>query len=193
MTRIAVILGSTRPQRVGHQVATWVHEIAARRTDATYELIDLRDHPLPLFDEPLTPFLGQYQHDHTRAWARLIATYDGFVFVTPEYNRFTSAALKNAIDYLHAEWRNKAVGLVSYGLSGGLGAAGQLRQMCGQLGMADVPQQVLLSMLTDFENYTVFTPSDHHAHSLGTLLDQVIGWSAALAPLREQSLATFGT
>ncbi len=187
MIKIGIILGSTRPNRVGGQVATWVLDCASRRGDADFALIDLRDHPLPHLDEPLSPMLGQYQHEHTKAWARTIASFDGYVFVTPEYNHNTSAVLKNAVDYVHAEWADKAVGLVSYGVAGGSGAAGQLRQMCGQLGMADVSPQVVLMLRTDFEEFTVFKPNDHHAAALAGLLDEVVAWSTALAPLRAES------
>jgi NAD(P)H-dependent FMN reductase len=187
MIKIGIILGSTRPNRVGEQVATWVQKIAASRDDAQYELVDLRDHPLPHLDEPLSPMLGQYQQEHTKAWASTVASFDGFVFVTPEYNHGTSGVLKNAIDYVHAEWSNKAAGLVSYGIAGGSGAAAQLRQICGQLGMADVPKQVVVMLRTDFENYTVFQPSEFMAATLTALLDQVVAWSAALAPLRAES------
>jgi NAD(P)H-dependent FMN reductase len=98
-------IGSTRPNRNGEQVATWAYDIASRRSDAGFELIDLRDYPLPHLDEPLPPWLGQYQHEHTRAWADKIASFDGFVMVTPEYNHSTSGVLKNALDHLHAEWK----------------------------------------------------------------------------------------
>jgi NAD(P)H-dependent FMN reductase len=184
MVKIGIILGSTRPHRVGAQVAGWVQEIASARGDAAYELIDLADHPLPHLDESLSPMLGQYEHDHTLAWASTIDSYDGLVFVTPEHNNGIPGVLKNAIDYLHAEWRNKAVGLVSYGVAGGMGSAAQLRQICGQLGMADVSKQVVLNLHHDFEHFTVFNPTDQHAALLGSVLDQVVDWSAALAHLR---------
>ena len=119
MTKIGIILGSTRPNRNGEQVARWVYDIASRREDAEFELVDLRDYPLPHLDEPLPPSMGQYQGEHTRRWAEKIASFDGFVIVTPEYNHGTSGVLKNAIDYLYAEWNNKAVGFVSYGAVGG--------------------------------------------------------------------------
>jgi NAD(P)H-dependent FMN reductase len=185
MTRIGIILGSTRPNRNGEQVARWVYDIASRRSDAEFELVDLRDYPLPHLDEPLPPSMGQYQNDHTRQWADKIASFDGFVFVTPEYNHSTSGVLKNAIDYLYAEWNNKAAGFVSYGAVGGARAAEHLRLVAGELQMADVRQQVALSLLTEFENFSVFRPGDYNLAALGTLLDQVIAWSAALAPLRQ--------
>jgi NAD(P)H-dependent FMN reductase len=185
MTRIGIILGSTRPNRNGEQVAKWVYETASGRSDAEFELVDLRDYPLPHLDEPLPPSMGQYQNDHTKQWSDKIASFDGFVIVTPEYNHSTSGVLKNAIDYLYAEWNNKAVGFVSYGAVGGARAAEQLRLISGELQMADVRQQVALSLLTDFENYSVFKPTAYHVAALNTLLDQVVAWSSALAPLRE--------
>jgi NAD(P)H-dependent FMN reductase len=188
MTRIGIILGSTRPNRNGEQVAKWVYETAALRSDADFELVDLRDYPLPHLDEPLPPSMGQYQNDHTKEWSDKIASFDGFVIVTPEYNHSTSGVLKNAIDYLYAEWNNKAVGFVSYGAVGGARAAEQLRLISGELQMADVRQQVALSLLTDFENYSVFKPSAYHVAALNTLLDQVVAWSRALAPLREPAM-----
>ncbi|WP_121394721.1 NADPH-dependent FMN reductase [Actinokineospora cianjurensis] len=190
MTRIGIILGSTRPNRNGEQVAEWVHGIAAKRSDADCELVDLRDFPLPHLDEPVPPSMGQYQNDHTRAWAAKIASFDGFVIITPEYNHSTSGVLKNAIDYLYAEWNNKAVGFVSYGSVGGARAVEHLRLIAGELQMADVRQQVALSLMTEFENFSVFKPGDYNVPALTTLLDQVVAWSTALAPLRERAHAS---
>ena len=184
MPRIGIILGSTRPNRNGEQVANWVLEVASQREDAEFELVDLRDYPLPHLDEPLPPSMGQYANDHTKEWSQKIASFDGFVIVTPEYNHSTSGVLKNAIDYLYAEWNNKAVGFVSYGGVGGARAAEHLRLVAGELQMADVRQQVALSMITEFENFSVFKPGDYNLAALHTLLDQVIAWSTALAPLR---------
>jgi NAD(P)H-dependent FMN reductase len=190
MTKIGIILGSTRPGRNGAQVAEWVYEQAQRRTEAEFELVDLLDYPLPHLDEPIPPSLGQYQNDHTKSWAAKIASLDGFVIVTPEYNHSTSGVLKNAIDYLYAEWNNKAAGFVSYGAVGGARAAEHLRLVAGELQMADVRQQVALSLITEFENYSVFKPGDYNVAALNTLLDQVIAWSDALAPLRDQGSAS---
>ncbi|MGV9451596.1 NADPH-dependent FMN reductase [Streptomyces sp. NPDC003635] len=189
MIRIGIILGSTRPNRNGDQVAKWVQATASRRTDAEFELIDLCDHPLPHLDEPMGAMHGDYRHAHTQNWAARIAAFDGFVMVTPEYNRSTSGVLKNALDYLYAEWNNKAVGFVSYGVTGGACAAQQLRLVCGALEMAAVSQPVTLSLMSEFENYSTFRPTDHSLAALGTLLDQVIAWSTALAPLRAASRA----
>lgn len=184
MTKIGIILGSTRPGRNGEAVARWVHEVAARRADAEFELVDLLDYKLPHLDEAMPPSLGQYTQPHTLAWANKIASFDGFIMVTPEYNHSTSGALKNAIDFLYAEWNNKAVGFVSYGGVGGARAVEHLRLVAGELQMADVRAQVALSLFTDFENFSVFKPGEHQVEALNTTLDQVLAWSRALAPLR---------
>jgi NAD(P)H-dependent FMN reductase len=130
------------------------------------------------------PSFGHYANDHTKEWAQKIASFDGFVIVTPEYNHGTSGVLKNALDYLYAEWNNKAVGFVSYGQVGGARAAEHLRLVAAELQMADVRQQVALSLITEFENFSVFKPGDYNVGAMHTLLDQVVAWSAALAPLR---------
>jgi len=187
MTKIGIILGSTRPGRVGAGVAQWVFENASKRTDAEYELVDLADFPLPHLDEVMPPAMGQYQNEHTKQWAAKIGSFDGFVMVTPEYNHSTSGVLKNAIDYLHAEWNNKAVGFVSYGSVGGARAAEHLRLIVGELKMADVRTQVALSLFTEFVNFSEFLPGEHQRDSLERLLDEVVEWSTALAPLRTAS------
>ncbi|WP_426563364.1 NADPH-dependent FMN reductase [Angustibacter sp. McL0619] len=189
MIRIAVILGSTRPGRRGEQVAHWVMNQARRRTDAEFELVDLIDYPLPHLDEPLPPSMGQTQNAHTKDWAATIGRFDGFVFVTPEYNHSTSGVLKNAIDYVYAEWNNKAMGVVSYGATGGTRAAEHLRLIAGELQLADVRTNVALSLFMDFKEFTELAPAGHQAPALNTLLDQVIAWSQALAPLRQVSQA----
>ena len=185
MTRIGIILGSTRPGRNGEQVAKWVYDIASRRDDAEFELVDLADFPLPHLDEAVPPSLGRYQHEHTLDWAAKVASFDGFVMVTPEYNHSTSGVLKNALDFVYGEWNNKAAGLVSYGAAGGTRAAEHLRLILGELQVADVRQQVAFSLMTDFENYSTFTPAAYHAGMLATQLDQLVPWAAALRGVRE--------
>ena len=184
MPRIGIILGSTRPGRNGEAVARWVLDVAKQRDDAEYELVDIADYNLPHLDEALPPSLGQYANPHTKAWAATIASYDGFVFVTPEYNHSTSGALKNAIDYLFAEWNNKAAGFVSYGAVGGARAVEHLRLVVGELMVADVRAQVALSLHNDFENFSRFTPMPHQVEALNTMLDQLVTWSSALSVLR---------
>ena len=186
MIRIGIILGSTRPNRNGEAVAKWVFEIAQKRTDAEFELVDIKDFNLPLLDEPIPPSMGQYSKEHTRAWAAKIDSFDAFVFVTPEYNHGTSGALKNAIDFLFKEWNNKAAGFVGYGSAGGVRAVESLRLVMGEIMIADVRAQVMLSLFTDFENFSVFKPADRHEKSVNDMLDQVIAWGGALKTLREK-------
>ena len=147
----------------------------------------LSDQKLPLLDEPAPPSLGNYSQPHTKAWAAKISQYDEFVFVTAEYNHGIPGALKNAIDFLYKEWNNKAAGIVSYGSAYGARSAEALRLVMGELMIADVRQQVLLSLFTDFENFTNFRPNPRNETSVNTMLDQVVAWSAALKPLRERS------
>ena len=184
MLKIAIIVGSTRPGRKADSVAKWVHEIAKKRGDAEYEVVDIKDYNLPLLDEPVPPSMGQYSQQHTKTWSAKIASFDAYVFVTPEYNHGTSGALKNAIDYLYREWNNKAAGFVSYGSIGGARATENLRLIMGELQVADVRAQVMLSLFTDFENFTVFKPAAIHEKSVHTMLDQVVAWGGALKALR---------
>jgi NAD(P)H-dependent FMN reductase len=183
--RIAIITGSTRPGRNGKAVADWTFQLARNRTDAEFELIDLEDYHLPLLDEPVPPSRGQYSKEHTRKWAAKIDSFDGFVFVTPEYNHGTSGALKNAIDYLYKEWNNKAAGFVGYGSAGGVRAVEHLRLVMAELQVATVRNQVMLSLFTDFENFSVFKPAAQHEQALNGMLDQLILWSGALQKVRK--------
>jgi NAD(P)H-dependent FMN reductase len=184
MIKVAIIIGSTRPGRKAEAVARWVYDIAQKRTDVELELVDIKDFNLPLLDEPVPPSMGKYSHEHTKVWAAKVETFDAYVFVTPEYNHGPSGALKNAIDYLYREWNNKAAGFVGYGSAGGTRAVEQLRLVMGELQVADVRAQVMLSLYTDFENFSVFKPAARHEQSVNAMLDQVIAWGGALKTLR---------
>ena len=190
MVKIAIVVGSTRPGRNGDAVARWVHDQAVRRTDAQFELVDIAAYDLPLLDEPVPPSMGRYGKPHTQRWAAKVAEFDGYVFVTPEYNHGPSAALKNALDYLYAEWNNKAAGFVGYGGAGGTRAVEQLRLIVAELQMATVRSQVALSLFTDFENLSTFRPAGQHEMALTTMLDQLVSWSQAMKSLREADVAT---
>jgi NAD(P)H-dependent FMN reductase len=190
MIKVGIIVGSTRPGRHADVVAKWVLENAKKRSDAQFEVVDIQDFKLPLLDEPVPPSMGQYSHPHTKAWSKKVASFDAYIFVTPEYNHAPSAALKNAIDFVYSEWNNKAAGFVSYGASASGGrAVEQLRLVMAELQIADVRAQVLLSLYTDFENFSVFKPSAVHENALATMLDQVVAWGAAMKTVREQKLA----
>jgi len=184
MLKVAIIVGSTRPGRKADTVATWVFDIAARRADASFEIVDIADFDLPLLDEALPPSMGQYAQPHTRAWAERIAGFDAFVFVTPEYNHSTSGALKNAIDYLFREWNDKAAGFVAYGSTGGTRAVEHLRGIMGEIKVADVRAQVALSLFTDFENFTTFKPQPSQEAAVDAMLNDLIPWGRALQAMR---------
>ena len=187
--KLAIILGSTRPGRNGEAVADWVLTRAKERTGADYELIDLLDHPLPHLDEPIPASAGKYTGEHTKAWAATIAEFDGFVFVTPEYNHSTSAVLKNAIDYLYGEWNNKAAAFVAYGSAGGVRAVEHLRAIASELQMAHVRQQLSFSLRTDFEGFTSFSPDPAHEDLAQEMFKQLEAWAGALKGLRVKAAA----
>ena len=142
MLNIGVIVGSTRPGRKAAAIATWVHGLLKSRKDAEFEIVDIEDYKLPLLDEPVPPTMHQYSKAHTKASSEKIAPFDAYIFVTPEYNHSTSAALKNAIDFLFHEWNNKAAGFVGYGGAGGVRAVENLRLLMGEIEVADVRAQV---------------------------------------------------
>ncbi|WP_431278185.1 NADPH-dependent FMN reductase [Leifsonia poae] len=183
MTKIAIIIGSTRPGRNGESVARWVLEHAEQRTGVEYELVDLKDWELPHLDEPMPAAMGQYVGEHTKAWAAKVGEFDGYLFVTPEYNHSTSGVLKNAIDYVGAEWNNKAAGFVSYGVFGGARAVEHLRLVLSTLQVATVTAQVGLSLAHDFENWAL-KATPQQAAALTPLFEQLESWSTALAGVR---------
>jgi NAD(P)H-dependent FMN reductase len=183
--RVAIILGSTRPGRNGEPVCQWIYGIAKKRSDATFELVDIKDFNLPLLDEPIPPSMGQYNQEHTKVWSSKIDSFDAYVFVTAEYNHGIPGALKNAIDFLFKEWNNKVAGFVSYGSAGGVRAVEQLRLVMAELQVGStVRAQVRLSLFTDFENFSKFKPALYNENSVNTMLDQVIAWGGALKVLR---------
>ncbi len=188
MLKIAIVTGSTRPGRNNEAVANWVYRIAKRRKDAEFELVDIASYNLPLLDEPMPPLFAQYSREHTKAWSDKVASFDAYVFVTPEYNHSTSGALKNAIDYLYREWNNKAAGFVSYGgHAGGARAVEHLRLILAEVMVATVRAQVLLTLFADFENFKAFKPGPQREKELLATLDQLVAWGAALRALRLES------
>ncbi|WP_312092609.1 NADPH-dependent FMN reductase [Niallia sp.] len=175
--KIGIILGSTRQGRVSPQVGAWVKEIADKRGDAEYEIVDIATFNLP--------FLGAAEgQENVAAWNEKLASLDGFVFVVAEYNHSITGALKNALDSARDAWNNKAAGIVSYGSTGGARAAEHLRGILGELQIADVRVHPTLSLFTDFENFTTFKPSSLHLDNMNAMLDQVVAWSTALKTIR---------
>ncbi len=175
---IGIILGSTREGRVSPQVGAWVKEVADKRGDANYTIIDIADYKLPLLGEAGADASG------AAAWSEIVAAQDGFIFIVQEYNHSITGALKNALDYLRVEWNNKAAGIVSYGSVGGARAAEHLRGILGELSVADVRVHPALSLFTDFENGNQFKPKEVQEDSVNQMLNQLIPWSTALSTIR---------
>jgi uncharacterized protein (TIGR02246 family) len=180
--RTAVIVGSTRPGRLGRVAAQWVAAGPVPGLELT--VIDLAQVALPLLGEPDPPSPGGDGGDRARAWSGLVAGFDAFVLVTPEYNHSTSAALKNALDHLRAEWRDKAVAFAGYGVDGGTRAVEHLRTICAELGMAGVGPQVSLRLADDFRDGAC-TPGAGAVAARARMLAALARWAAALRALRE--------
>jgi len=140
--RVAVVIGSTRPARICPGIAEWVRKVAQRGSPLHYELLDLAEVGLPMLDEPLMAAVQQYEHEHTRAWSRTVSAFDGFIFVFPQYNWGYPAPLKNALDFLFVEWRDKPASYVTYGTRGGHKAAVQFQGVLGGLDMRELDDHV---------------------------------------------------
>lgn len=190
MLKIAIVIGSTRPQRVGGKVGRWVYEQAQTRGDAEFELIDLREINLPLLDEPSPAASGNYQHQHTKQWSEKVSGFDGFIFVTPEYNHGIPASLKNALDFLYHEWNNKVCGFVGYGNVMGARAIESLRRVCCELQLAPVNTQLGFNLMTDFKDYQELTPAPYHQKKLHQVLDQVMLWGETFSEIRNKDQLT---
>jgi NAD(P)H-dependent FMN reductase len=187
MVKIGIITGSTRDSRVNIQVAEWVKSIADKRMDAEFELVDIKDYNLPRYNEPVPAIMTQdYKTPEAHPWSKKISELDGFVFITPEYNKAITSGLKDAIDYLYVEWNNKAAGIVSYGSSLGVTAANNLRLILTVPAVATVRTQPALSLFTDFENMTTFKPAPFHEENVQTMLNEVVAWSTGLKTIRKQ-------
>lgn len=192
--KIAIIVGSTRPGRKGTAVGRWVHEHAEKRDDVPgkveFDLLELESFDLPLLDEPTVPAAAdrEYETPETRAWSEAIDGYDGFVFVTPEYNHGVPAALKNAVDVLGPEWANKAIAFVGYGADGGVRAVEHWRTVVVNLMMTDVRAQLSLVEFDDWKD-DEFQPEERRQEELDTMLDQLIEMTESVRAIRLESSA----
>ncbi|MCU1752726.1 NADPH-dependent FMN reductase [Pseudomonas sp. 6D_7.1_Bac1] len=186
--RIGIVIGSTREGRFGEKPALWIHEIARQRADLAFELIDLRDHPLPFFNEPMSPAWGAAKNEAAQRWADKLATLDGLIVVTPEYNHGPSAVLKNAFDYAYKEFIRKPIGFVGYGGVGAARAVEQLRLTTIELQMAPVRHAVHIGMvefLGIWQQGKSFDDFPHLARAANELLDDIAWWTKALKSARE--------
>jgi NAD(P)H-dependent FMN reductase len=186
--RIGIVLGSTREGRFGDRPANWIHEIAKQRTDLAFELIDLRDHPLPFFNEPMSPAWAPVKNEAALRWADKLATLDGLIVVTPEYNHGPSAVLKNAFDYAYKEFIRKPIGFVGYGGVGAARAVEQLRLTAIELQMAPVRHAVHIGMvefLGIWQQGKTFEDFPHLSQAANGLLDDIAWWAKALKTAKE--------
>ena len=186
--RIGIIIASTRQGRFGDKPAHWIHGIAKQRTDLAFELIDLRDHSLPFFDEPMSPAWAPVKNEAAQRWADKLAALDGLIVVTPEYNHGPSAVLKNALDYAYKEFTRKPIGFVGYGGVGAARAIEQLRLVAIELQMAPVRNAVHIGMmefLGVWQQGKAFDDFPHLAQAAGAMLDDVAWWAKVLKTARE--------
>jgi NAD(P)H-dependent FMN reductase len=182
---IAIVIGSTRPGRLGADVADWVARLAKERTLADYQVLDVAEFDLDLLNEPTVPGAANrdYDNEKTRRWSRAVDEFDGFVFVTPEYNHSVPAALKNAFDVLYPEWSDKPAAFVGYGADGAVRAIEHWRSIVANARMVAVRAQVSLSLFHDLGEDGL-APMDRREDELSTVFDQVEQMAGALAPLR---------
>jgi NAD(P)H-dependent FMN reductase len=188
--KIAIVTGSTRPGRLNGQVAEWVLATAREHGGAEYEILDIADFDLPLFDQVAGPYgarmMGIEMDAHAVRFQQAIAQYDGFVFVAAEYNHSITGALKNALDYVFWEFHDKAAAIVSYGGGNGLRAAEHLRGILSELAVAHVRETVSFNLATDFEQFTTFRPNEAAvAQAAPAMFDRLLKWSGALKSVRE--------
>jgi NAD(P)H-dependent FMN reductase len=183
---VQIIIASTRPGRVGPSVAAWVQDRAVQHGGFDVELIDLAEVNLPMLDEPRHPRFGDYEHEHTRAWSATVNRADAFVFVLPEYNYGFNAAIKNAIDFLHAEWQYKPVGFASYGgVAAGTRAVQLLKPVLSALKMMPLSEAVHIPFVTQFlDADRRLQPNDVMEASVTAMLDELARWTNAMSSLR---------
>ncbi len=186
---LLIIIGSTRPGRVGLPVAEWIRERALTHGGFQVEVADLAEINLPFMDEPYHPRLRQYQHDHTKAWSARVDAADAFVFVSPEYNHGLSAPLKNAIDYLSQEWQHKPVGLVTYGgVSAGTRAAQMIKPIVAALKMVPMVEAVTIPFVSQFiDDNGRMAPNEMLQTSAIAMFNELQRWESALKPLRAKA------
>lgn len=188
--RLALIIGSTRPTRFADVPARWVAEAAAERSDFTLEVLDLRDWPLPFFDQPASPARGGggYSNPVVERWQERVREYDGFIATVAEYNHGPTAVLKNALDTAYTEWNKKPIGFIGYGGVGGARAVEQLRMVAVELQMAPVARAVHIGMepsLGVMLHGKALDDYPYLAESRTVMFDQLVWWGSALKVARE--------
>jgi NAD(P)H-dependent FMN reductase len=186
--KIAIVIGTTREGRFGEKPAQWIFEIARSRGTVEYELVDLRDYPLPFFNEPVSPVYAPPKNEIAERLARKAEEFDGYVFVTAEYNHGVPGVLKNALDYVYSPFNRKPFAFVGYGGVGAARAIEQLRLIAIELQAAPVRHAVHVG-LTEFlgvlQQGKAFSDFPHLAQSAKAMLDDLEWWVSALKTARE--------
>ena len=188
--KIAIIIGTTRATRFGEKAAKWIHGIAAARTDMSFELIDLREYPMPFFDEPASNMWVPAKNEVAQRWQKKVAEFDGYIFVTAEYNRGVPAVLKNALDYAYPEWVRKPAAYVGYGSVGAARSIEHLRNICVELQMAPTRHGVhlqggdFMAAYQQGKDIKEFTYLEKNAKDM---LDDLRWWASALKVARSAS------
>ena len=190
MTVISVIVGSTRKGRFSEKPAHWILQHLKQREGIDARLLDLRDFPMPFFDQPITPATPgrpAFEHEVVQQWTAAIGESDGFIFVTPEYNYGPAAVLKNAIDWVYPEWHRKAAAFVSYGSAMGVRSVQQLRLTMIELQVAPIRSSVHIPVPTLFAHYQggdVEAGLAELGAAAGAMIDELLWWTAALKSAR---------
>lgn len=185
--KLNIIIGSTRPGRVGPKVAAWFEDFAKKHGGFDVRLVDIAEFNLPVYDEPRHPRLQDYEHDHTRAWAASVASADAYVFVAPEYNHFAPPALVNALDYVLKEWAYKPAGIVSYGgVSGGLRSVQMLKPLLNTLKIVPITEGVVVPFVANAIEDGTFHPNEMMEQGATAMLDELVRWAEALKPMRAE-------
>jgi NAD(P)H-dependent FMN reductase len=190
MTVISVIVGSTRQGRFSEKPAQWIFQRLKNRGGVDARLLDLRDFPMPFFDQPVPPAMPSrpaYENEVVKKWTAEIARSDGFIFVTPEYNYGPSAVLKNALDWVYPEWNRKAAAFVSYGSAMGARGVQQLRLTAIELQLAPVRSSVYIPVATlwaHFQGGDVDAGLTELEGAAKTMIDDLLWWTAALKAAR---------
>lgn len=183
--KIGVIISTTRPTRVGPQIAQWFFDQVKNTPDAEFELIDLKDFNLPLLDEPKSPMSGEYEHEYTKTWSEKVKGFDGFIFVTAEYNNGPPAALKNAIDVLYHEWDRKPVAFIGYGTYGATRAVEQLVDITAKIGMAPLTKTFVgVTKSWDALNEDGTLKPEYVNGSIEHLVENLLWWTNTLKQAR---------
>lgn len=190
MLKIALIVGSTRPQRFADVPARWIAQGAAARQDLRLETLDLRDYALPFYREPTSPLMsnGTYTDPVAEAWRAKVGEYDGYIATAAEYNHGPTAVLKNALDSAFFEWNRKPIAFIGYGGAGGVRAIEQLRGVAVELQMAPIKAEVNIAMdafLGILMQGKTLDDYEHLVKARETLFDQLAWWGRALKHARE--------